>query len=1001
MRKLLLIVIALSALGLIAFASFSKDFVDRAAALYGRVFEGRAIEPPIMKPPPSPRVPKLPRDPLARQAAVESLLRLRPDRRFLLAAAEVAGAASAEPRYENGRWMVTVAGKEVGSVSELPDFGEMLEVLLPLARTRTAAENLQGPPATGGRALRNEEESLPALRAAQKSWSAGPHTRAALHQAAAAAAALAFYMVDLQEVADGLAAHALALAALDAAAGNDARGIEAVVAAALDYDRAAEELLREVQGEDALKHFLSRDVAQLEKDGRLPDATPADRYLHLRLLVQLDDLDGVARWLEDAPPDERLSTAAVGQVARQRDMQAFGPAVFALPALIGARVESASLEARGGPFAEALAAASSSAAVTLRLDKDIDLPWRIARAARKLDAGAAGPLLRASDAGDFFIASLAAALWRQSEYYEFHQGNRAAAQEFARKLGNQTDPALHELQVVVSAIAANDETSAYAALAEPGHLGENPAALLLKRISRTATGESTFIGTILAAAPRFDSRVLSRIRWGQIRSTHLLERAAPRKLYQSVQRDAPAAHPEMASWLAWSLHDVKAFKAMVLQKSLPFTTRRSALDDYVALSKPAAAEEALRAFAGSAPDRYQALLPLLQFLRKAGKPAAARELAMKWLAEYEETSPTLEAAFMRCEASHLDLDMERWAAGLEVIQPALHAYPLCALDFAAAHSAMLGHKREANQFVEAMRARYRNMTSTAEAAWVYWLESDFAAAAGVLAAPISASDFRWIIGVRFANAFVKRPAADTKPAVQALLTAHVSPFGISELGQALAERGLFEQAFLVGSALDFPTPERWMQVVRTASALRHWKGDEAAREWMGTKIPNPTPPMVAYNLSLFAYREDLDEQVLALPEPQEPGLSDDVWVLRAASLARLGRHGRPETRKLLQAHFAQARAGRAFQLGRYLLGQLPETELPGLVTDRATSCAVPYFAGVKAESDGRTDDATVWYADSMLGLCDGDTHSRWAYNALRRIRDNERTASTEWHPTRY
>jgi hypothetical protein len=991
MRKPLLIVLALLVLGFLALATFSSDFVERATALYAWVFEGRSTEPPVMQHPRLPPVPKLPREPLVRRAAVESLLRLRPDRRFLLAVAELSGAASAEPRFEGGRWIVTVAGKDVGSVSELPEFGEMLELLRPLAQARIAAENLQGAMPPAGRALRNAEESLPALRAAQKSWSAGPHTRGALHEAAGAAAALAFYTVDIPEVADALRAHALALAALDAAAGNDARGAQALVAAMLDYDRAAEELLRGVPGEDALKAFCSGDGARLEEVAGLREATPADRYVRLRLLVTQGDSEGVARWVEQSPPSERLSTAALGQVARQSDMKAFTMAAFALPLFIGARVEGASVEEPAGPFAAALSAGADSATAALRIGKDADLARRIAAAARKLDPGAAGPLLRSADTADFFLATLATALWRQAEYYEYYQGNRAASQAFAQKLGNQTDPALHEIQVAVAGLAASDARSAYEALAAPSHLGGAAMMRLLNRVAaRTEFGSAQFNGTILATGPRFDSRVVGRLRWGQIRHANLLERTAPRKLYESVQRDAPSAHPEMATWLAWFSGDTAALKAIALQKSSPFQNRLTAVNDYVSLAKVGDAEELLRTFADGAPSRFDARLPLIRFLHRAGKLKEARAQAMEWLGKHEESSRGLDAAMMRCEASRQDFEMGRWAEGLEVIEPALPAYPFCALSFAAGHLAMLGRKQEAGQLVQAFLARYGGTESKAEAAWVYWLEGDFAAAAGVLSKGLTGSDFRWIVGQRFAKVFAKKPAAEMKPALQALLTGQVSPWGISELGVDLTARGSFEHAYLVGSVVDLAPPDRYVLVVRSAAALRGWKGAEAAREWLAGQIPNPTPPEVALSLSRYAYRDAFYEDVSNLPEPREPGMADEVWLLRAASLARLGERARPETRASVQAHFASARAGRAFQIGRYLMGQLPEEELLKLVTDDATSCDVPYYAGLKAESDGRTDDAITWYRDSVFCLRDSQTSSRWASDALHHIREKER-----------
>ena len=987
MKRVILLAI-LGATAVAAVLAWSGGLVEKALNQRERSFEKRAMA--AVKPPRFLPSAKLPRDPIARRSAVEAMLRLRPDRRFLLAASELGG-GTAQGRFEGGRWVVAISGKDGGSVSELPDFAEMLEFLLPLAKNRIAAENVQGPPATDHRALRNEDEALPALRAAQAPWSAGQHTRGVLHEAAAAAAALAFYMVDVEEVADGLPAHAFALVALDAAAGNDARGSEAVLAAALDYDAAAERLLRALPGEAALKHFLAGDDAHLEEDAWLREATPADRYLHLRRLVRIGDERGVERWLWQAQPAERLSTAVLSQLARQPSMKAFAPAAFALPWYVGARVEGASIEGPTGPFADALSAGAESAAV--RFAKDADPNGRIAAAARKLDSGASGPLLRADDTAAYFLAAMTSALWRQSEYYEYYQANRAAAQEFARKLGSHADPALHALEVVVMAIAANTGESAFLALAEPGQLGGGKAELLLRRIFRRVDyGDARFLESILMSAPRFDSRILSRIRWAHLCSTHLFEREYSRKLAASVMSAAPANHPEMARLQAWLSRDARALRTIALQKSLPFANREAALEDYVAIAPPVPAEETLKSFANAERHRADARTPLIRFLRRAGKVEKARAEAMDWLRRYDKRG--LDAASMRCVISQLDFESGRWAAGLEIIQPALPAFPFCAPDLAAKHLLMLGRKEEAHRLVGAWLERYTIVEAIAEAAWVYWTEGDLDAAAGVLATSrrrLDNSDYYWSIGERFAKVFAKRPTAEMKTAVQALLAKGIHPGYVSDLRAGLTKEHAYEHAFVLGTLIDVPPPDRYVQLVRTAAALRAWKGPDAAREWFSAQIPRQLPAREAYHLASLAYREKLDEELGVVPDPQgDASMAEHVWLFRAAALARLGKRASPAFRAMVKAHYGSNHPGWEFQVGRHLLGDLNQKELLALVTDDPSSCEVPYYAGVKAQADGRNDETMSWYRDAVFCLRPNEAEFAWAYDALREIRDKER-----------
>src|SRR5215813_5719111 len=126
--------------------------------------------------------------PLDRRAALEDVLRLPPDRRFLLAARELAGLEVAA-RFADGRWILTLGKREFGRVPELPDFTDWMKVLAPLAKDWVATAKVTGK-APRIRALRGHKEAFAAVREAQTKWSRGDHGAAVLHDAASAAASL-------------------------------------------------------------------------------------------------------------------------------------------------------------------------------------------------------------------------------------------------------------------------------------------------------------------------------------------------------------------------------------------------------------------------------------------------------------------------------------------------------------------------------------------------------------------------------------------------------------------------------------------------------------------------------------------------------------------------------------------------------------------------------------------------------------------------------------------
>src|SRR5262245_44688322 len=242
----------------------------------------------------------LPPHPVERRHALDDALRLRPDRRFLLAAKELAGGDVAA-RFSEGQWVLSLGNRDLARVAELPDFPELLKALAPLAKEWVAAAKVGGK-APRVRAMRGQKEAFAAVREAQTRWSRGDHGAAVLHDAASAAAALMLQLPRTFDADDHLDAHAIALCAADAAAGADVRGQQAVLALALGYAGAAR-ALAPAQEEPALHAFLTHDRRRLADASGRRGASAADRHLLLRWLMQDANEQAVGGWIAAARDD--------------------------------------------------------------------------------------------------------------------------------------------------------------------------------------------------------------------------------------------------------------------------------------------------------------------------------------------------------------------------------------------------------------------------------------------------------------------------------------------------------------------------------------------------------------------------------------------------------------------------------------------------------------------------------------------------------------------------
>src|SRR6266478_5019364 len=311
----------------------------------------------------------LPPNPFERRRALDDALQLSPDRRFLLAARELSGAEIAA-RFSDGRWILSVAGRDFARVAELPDFAELMNAIAPLAKEWVAAAKVTGR-ASRLRALRGHKEAFAAIREAQTRWSKGDHGAGALHDAASAAAALMLQVPRAYDADDRLDAHAIALCAADAAAGADVRGQQAVLALALGYAGAAR-ALAPARDEPTLHAFVTLDRRKLADAARRKDANAGDRHLLLRWLMQDANEPALRRFIGAARDNEHVSVPAVGQILLDADLQVVAAASEALQALAVAELESVRATApRDAELLIVLMGAQRSALQTLANNEDL------------------------------------------------------------------------------------------------------------------------------------------------------------------------------------------------------------------------------------------------------------------------------------------------------------------------------------------------------------------------------------------------------------------------------------------------------------------------------------------------------------------------------------------------------------------------------------------------------------------------------------------------------
>lgn len=910
----------------------------------------------------------LPLDPYARRAAMAAALRLRPDQRFLRAAEAIAEltfpgkAPAAEARFEAGKWKLALGEEALGEVPELPDYPDLMEPLVALARRRLAGAPLAPPvaPLPAGVLPLPEAEARTALPAELSRWRGGQRTAAALHQAALAASSLFLYQIDYLEVGDALAAQAIALSALDAATGQAQTDAEqGLLASTLGYGAAARQLGARLPGEGALKLYLLGDDARLAESARLREARPADRYLQLRRLLSREGADAADRFVESDLGPDGLELPVLARLLGE-PKTGYLPAAFQILLLAAAE---------GVPFdvavqdshARTLAFAAGSAIVRLGLRKG-ELSTRLDAALAKQDVVVAG----------YLRALWLSALRRQGDDLTEHLASTEAAAEFAEMLTRDTSPTVQTFRRWFDARAAllsRDVGAALAFAAEANDLGAGALAELLTTASKRADyGDPRISRAVRALAPRLDARPSQRLDLGVLAWDGLRDVGACARLMRSAFRADPEGHEGVRSWFARLSGDARILAEMGRDKSARRGTRIEAWKDLweVDPTRAGEAERGLRALIDEDPADVQAALALGKRLARAGRLEEGRTVLSAWLQKHDASD--LESANVRAEISRNWFLAGRHEEGLEAVRPALPIYNEPSLAAAALNLAGAGRAEQARKMSAAMVERYPFPNAATSAAEVEWLLGDLDAAAQRLVGsqtPVTALDYMEKVGEPFARLFGDQPER-AAAAAAALGKAGVDATRLRALASEVEALGHPEAAFRIVDAIPARNPgQADFDHLIASRHLRKARGDAQARAYLARAFPS-IPPLRGRNLALMAFQGEVQDAVWDLV-PDPPGTDDaaeTVWMLRAAEVALRGPRAPGERVKALRAHYAAVGAAapaRHVQIGRFLLGDLPEAEVARLVTDEEGTCEVPYYLGVRAEGEKRAREAWEWY----------------------------------------
>jgi tetratricopeptide (TPR) repeat protein len=946
------------------------------------------------------------------RTAYEQAYRLKPDARVLLALADVESLLSGKPRpsvdarFSEGQWRLLVDGAEVGALPEFPDFPQALAMLearvqklglgaLELQRGGATAEV---PPLPLGR------NALASLHGLNRQWAAGKHTASAVRGAARSLVSLAFQGVDLTGTADEVPARALAmLAVARVATGEPLTEEQALLAASLGHERAARELAGSLPEDSLVRLYLVQDDARLEKLARAEKVPGLASYLRARRVpaVPVTERSRRLKQPRGSPSVPGLHELAARLHAWNFDSDDYWgtvTAVFVLRevALVAnpgedARVLPRRASKRQRP-GEELARQFKETAQRFNIEQRGILPPFEEQLGRV--GSQSGFFLDAGTERAWFQGLFYSALYRQEMHLLDKLSSPRAAADFSKKLGSPSTPAGQEFQdwmgrLIAARAGERVEAPLMESLLGLKSFGAAPLVRVFEELEEAADwGDPALSSMTRRLAARLDTRPGHRATLARIARSALLDVGLSEKLYRA-EFEATGS-PWVESWLAWLDRDAARLTAVVDSPSVPGRTRLRALGYLLKLQKqdePGAVMEKLQPLVDAAGAEWAFVSLCVELLDERGLHREARGVAERWLV-LNPAANFLEKLLVRTAIARAYQSEGNAEAGWMQVAPLISSYQFGVMQRGALLLQELGKQDEALALAKRAAERYPGAKSLALVAEVLWRSGKHDEAAQALKAParsLRSLDWRFRIGDRFAAVFASRPAAEGLRAFTALKKEGLGT-QLGQLASAVGKAGNEELAFELASRLEAPGLQQLELLMDAYAHLKRWKSEADAVAWLRTRVPQ----QALAPLSMFAFRSGADP-VLWDVIPSYEGASeqeDYVWLMRAAASLR-SHDADPARQAALRKRFEVDRPGFYHQLGRYLLGLIPEPSVIAAATTPKSRQEMTFFLGLKAQAEDRFADASTWYRATVETSNPRQGEYRWAFEELNRFRQAE------------
>jgi hypothetical protein len=923
--------------------------------------------------------------------------RLRPDARFMLAIREVRRLTGVPDsivtsQFTGGRWTVRCGSQEVGSLSELPEFEELLEVLTDWARHHAWQ---RGWSEAGGPQRRDLQWALDrldaegALREADRAWAKGARDAVLFRYAARAYGLWSLATPDRVGTTDPIGARGLACLALARALGAEEPMREAcVLAEALGYAAWAREHARALPAQDPVRMYVRREDGELRAAAESATTLEAPLF-HLMRLAQSGEYEEWARILESrfakVPPSTLAFVQATGLWMRRFEAH--------LPVAHG--------------VLDALTAMSQRRPVSRAAPP---LGTRVAELERWLTARTTGPEAVMVDP-ELVTAHVRSLIYSALDQIGQHaMESRASvvdtrgfeiaikppvpqgpAAEFHRWYSNLADAKVGRMDVV--ALTRDFELQAFGA----------PLVLRSYEALRATMplNDPNLRGAVHRLVRRLDSRPEQRAELALIVERDLCALNLAERLGRSAAAARGPSDPRLLAWCARFDGDMDELHHLLAMPRIDDGHRRSVLQLVASLEEaPDTLVQAVfeRELQGESMP-WAIVDAYATWLEDKKRYAGSRAVVERWRTQAREDSGwSFEHIFARTRIARMLQFEGRPEDALEVLGDLHRTHQFGAMQRTALVYQDLNRPHQAVALAWAAHRRYPHLPGgRILLAEIFWRQGRYAQAARILRDPlfpITGTDWALLIAPRYVEIFRNRPREAIQAAQALVLTGFRDGATIGAIAAKFAEERSYSLAFEIQSRVKTTGVARLQSIALAYGHLKHARGEAEAIRWVSGQVKGPD----LSRFRLFVHEEGHHELLWALPTEDVPGPDRDyVLLLRAAACLVFGpsHPSHAETVREVSA----ARGSYYVEIARHLLGERDETAMLRMARSMKLKAEIYYFLGFKAQHEGRVRDAGDWYQMSVATGAITNAEPRWALRQLSRWAERGRRLENAPRPS--